>query len=272
MASDIVHELSRGRKETTTVSGHHFALGTAPSTRWVGRSYAHFVLPTPQLTLESAELFDRAICVVDGWRSLEERPIFPITMLRWVRPKALLILAVVGFCPTLVTVSGMRAKTGDAGMATPARFAGTGNRRTRDAFIRITDAVSRNGGRVVTDEELSQTVGALQQRSANAVALESRVLAQQFYVDYRGCDKCRTWSGNDASHCRTCGHRFDSTEDLKRDAQTRSAKDIISQCEKQLTALGRGEGLFPDWPKPVDGQSGPPQPPPAQQMEGVIAR
>lgn len=210
---------------------------------WAGREYAHFAMPTPYLRAEDVALLDQATCAADDWRPVERALGQPVLVRRWQRPRGgLLVLVVLGWYPLLLT-AGTADRAGAAG---------------RRALRRVGDAVRGAGGRPIGDTELSQCVDAARGRWQAAVATQHLLEESRPYLEFRSCARCDDWSTLAAPHCRHCGHRFTSPEDMERDTRTRTAADVTARCTGQLVALGRGDGLFSDWPPP--GPQAPPDP------------
>ncbi|HEY9472780.1 MAG TPA: hypothetical protein VIS06_02895 [Mycobacteriales bacterium] len=201
-----------------------------PPAAWAGRSYAHLALPTPILDDPELALLDRAVCAQDGWLPVERRVGRPVLVRRWRRPRGgLLVLVVLGWYPLLTTL-GSTGRPGPAG---------------RRALARTVEAVRGAGGQPVPDAELAGWVRATRDRWALAVAARRRLDENLPLVEFRTCARCATWSAREVPHCRGCGHRFTSQEDLERDARGRSAGEVVAGATAELTALGRGEGLLP---------------------------
>ncbi|HEX5495592.1 MAG TPA: hypothetical protein VFX70_13565 [Mycobacteriales bacterium] len=196
---------------------------------WAGRSYAHLAMPVPVLGDTELTGLDRAVCARDGWRPVEERVSHPVLVRRWQRPAGgLLVLVTLGWYPLLVTV-------GSTG-------AGRGGRR---ALARVTDAARAAGGLPVGDADLAGWVRATRERWARVVAARRRLDEHLPLTEFRACPRCPAWSAREVPHCRGCGHRFTSREDLERDARGRAARDVVAAATAELAGLGRGDGLFP---------------------------
>jgi hypothetical protein len=208
----------------------------AGAAAWAGRSYAHLALSVPFLGDAELALLDRAACAADGWRPADPGLTRPILLRRWQRPGGdLLVLVVLGWYPLLVTV----------GLAPKPRAAG------RRALARLTEAVLTAGGRAVGDAELPGLVDAARRRWDTAVAAQRRLEEHRPFLEFRTCRMCPAWSALESPHCRGCGQRFTPADDVERDTRTRAARDVVAAAAAELAALGRGEGLLPDWPRPA---------------------
>ena len=197
---------------------------------WAGGSYAHLALPSPILDDPELALFDRAVCAQDGWSPVERQVGRPVLVRRWQHPRGgLLVLVVLGWYPLLTTL-GFTGRPGQAG---------------RRALARVVDAVRDAGGHPVPDRELADWVRATRERWELAGAARRRMDQHLPLVEFRTCARCGTWSARQVPHCRGCGHRFTSQEDLERDARSRSAGEVVAGATAELTALGRGQGLLP---------------------------
>lgn len=209
-----------------------------PATAWAGRCYVHFALPVPILDDAELALLDRTVGVRDGWLPVERQLGRPALLRRWQRPGGgLLVLVVLGWYPLLATLTANRA--GAAG---------------RRGLARVTEAVRDAGGRPVGDAELAGWVRAAGQRWALVVAARRRLDDHLPLVEFRTCTRCPALSARHLPHCRGCGHRFTSQEDLERDARSRAARDAVLAASAELAALGRGEGLFPRPPATAGSQ------------------
>lgn len=204
---------------------------------WAHQSYAHLTLPVPVLGDAEVALVDRAVGDQDGWRPVAEdtSSVGPVLIRRWGRQRGgQLVLVVLGWYPVLFTVSDL-GRTGRAG------------RRARG---RIADAVLGAGGGRVADVDLAARVHEARQRWAAVVSTQRRLSTHLPLVDYRYCACCASWSATSASHCRGCGHRFTSQEDMDRDALARSARAAVARATVELAALGRGDDPSEGVPPP----------------------
>lgn len=212
---------------------------------WAGRSYAHLALPAPFLGDAELALLDSAACAADGWRPADPGLHRPILLRRWQGPgRELLVLVVLGWYPLLLT----------AGLDPGPRPAG------RRALTRLTDAVLAAGGRAVADAELPGLLATARLRWDAAVAAQRRLEEQRPFLEFRTCRSCPAWSALEAPHCRGCGQRFSPADDVARDDRTRTARDVVAAAAAELAALGRGEGLLPDWPPALPQPGGGPPP------------
>lgn len=212
--------------------------GWNPEARWAGRSYAHFVLSAPLLGEPQIQTLDGAVCAKDGWQpvpadddSLVEQG-GPVLSRRWRRGERELRLSVLGWYPVLATI-------GSPGRATSS---------SRSALERVFTAVRIAGGRPISDEELPRCLTQVQARWEKAVDAQRRLEAIRPWLEFRECGQCGGWTGQASPHCRVCGHRFTSGEDVQRDERRRRAAGVVDECTAELTALGRGDGLLPGWP------------------------
>lgn len=217
---------------------------------WAGRSYAHLALPVPFLADVDVALFDGAICADEGWQPVENSLSQPVMLRRWRYGNRMLVLVVLGWYPLTVTL-GVAQKGG-----APARR----------ALRRVRTAVHERGGRDIGDAELTTAVAAARARYAEAVATQRELARQQSRLGYRDCTICRSWSAFDLPHCRSCGHRFTPAEDVRRDEEHGAAQEALTRCSARLDFLGRGEGLFDDWPPPL-----PPRPSTSREARKVVA-
>lgn len=203
---------------------------------WVGRSYAHVVLPRPQVDESCCALLDEAVLHEPGWRVVDPQAPPPVLFRRWRHDRgATLLVVVLGWYPMALTVgSDQRAGA-----------------RVRRAKQRIVDASLRAGGRVVADRELERLLGRAPDRWQRAVAAHAAIERQLALTERRQCG-CGTWSAYAAVHCSGCGSRFGPHADAERDERGRTAGEQIARAQEELQSLGRGNGLFADWPRPSD--------------------
>lgn len=205
---------------------------------WVGHSYVHLVFPVPALDAEHVEMMDRTIAP-DGWAVASERPLpgEPVLLRRWGHSNgSSLVLLVLGWYPLVVTV-------GSEGTATP---------RIRRAERHLAAAVVEAGGREVADRDLDRVLGECRGRWQQALGERRTVEEQRRWLECRSCRNCGAWSAYGALHCRGCSRRFAPEDDAERDERGREAAAIAVAAEHRLGSLGRGDGLFPDWPPPIE--------------------
>lgn len=210
----------------------------APSGRWVGRSYAHLVLPRPHLDEECLGLLDEAVRSEPGWRVVDPHTPPPLLFRRWRHERGATVVAVVlGWYPLVLTVgTDRRAST-----------------RVRRARQRVVDAVVGAGGRTVADRELERLVERTRERWQRAIAAHAAVERQLALTERRYCPRCGAWSVYSAVHCSGCGARFTAADDTDRDARGRAAGEVMARAQEELARLGGGDGLFADWPWPTSG-------------------
>lgn len=227
--------------QTALTSGK--ATARTPATRgqrrpWVGYSYVHLAFPVPALDAEYSELLDRTLAA-DGWELASERPLpgEPVLLRRWGHGGgSSLVLLVLGWYPLVLTV-------GAEGPATP---------RIRRAERHVTTAVVEAGGREVADRELDELLGQCRARWQQALGERRTIEEQRRWLECRGCRNCAVWSAYGALHCRGCARRFAPEDDADRDERGREAAAIATAAEQRLASLGRGVGLFPDWPAALE--------------------
>lgn len=203
---------------------------------WVGRAYAHLVLPRPYADESCCALFDDAVSRESGWRVVDPQAPPPVLYRRWRHERgATLLVVVLGWYPVTLTVGSDQRAGG----------------RVRRAKQRIVDASLRVGGRAVADRELERLLGRVHERWQRAVVAHSAIERQLAGTESRQCG-CGTWSAYAAVHCSGCGARFGSHDDAERDERGRSAGEQIARAREELQSLGRGDGLFSDWPRASD--------------------
>lgn len=201
---------------------------------WVGRGYAHLAVPRPHLDEEYLHTLDRAVLEDHGWRPVDATT--PVLFRRWRHERGGTLLAVVvGWYPLLLSVG------------TDGRMKG----RVRRAKDRVVDAAVRAGGRRIADRELPRAVAQGQDRWRQAVQARAAAEQQQALTERRRCGHCGVWSAAEVVHCAACGRRFSGQDDTERDEAGRSARETIVKAGDELERLGRGEGLFADWPTPT---------------------
>jgi hypothetical protein len=200
--------------------------------QWLGRSYAHFVLPVPFLDESDIRLLDDAVCAARRWTVIESVTDGPVLSHRWHTGRAQLVLVVLGWYPAIVTVGGGRG----------ASF------RVRGAVHRILSVVTSHGGRTVADSELGDCLHASRRRWTTVVATWRRCAESRQVLSERRCDRCDASSDFIAGHCQNCGRRFDPADDMRRDELARAAAETAARGKADLLALGCGQGLFTDWP------------------------
>lgn len=213
---------------------------------WAGRSYAHLVLPYAYLDDERCASMDRA--VIDAgtdpgadvgtpgeWQVVEDGAPEPRLVRSWRhRSGTSMTLLVLGWYPLLVTVGPGSGRRG----VSPAR----------KAERRLVEAAVRDGGRAVPDRDLDRLVTAAASRWDRVLQARQQVEQQRIRVESRRCASCGSASDFGAVHCRACGRRFGADEDAERDEGAREAGAVIKRAQQELASLGRGEGLFRDWP------------------------
>ncbi|SDT22376.1 hypothetical protein [Actinopolymorpha singaporensis] len=226
---------------------------------WVGRSYAHLVLPVPHLDERHRELFDRAVHgQADGdgddggeiragrgdrtWQVVnaeaDAEPGLPVLRRQWRHPGGdSLLLVVLGWYPLVVTVGPESAAS----------------IRARRALRRVVDAVRSAGGRTVPDADLSRVLARSRERWERAVALRQVIEERRTWLEARHCRGCGEWSAYGVLHCRGCARRFAPADDAERDERGRIAAEESARAERELAELGSGAGLFADWPPRPEG-------------------
>lgn len=215
------------------------ANGRGASRPWVGRSYAHLVLPVPSLTDELlAELSGRLS--TDGWQPVTEKAAGdnaenaegPVLVRRWRHDSAgVLAVAVLGWYPLIATA-------GTDGRPT---------RRLRRAVRTVTEIALASGGRLVGDAELAGAVAGCADRWRKAVEARRVIEANRRRLEFRQCSSCGAWSAYGDVRCRECERRFSPADDTARDQQGAQAAAATAEAERTLGELARGEGLFGDW-------------------------
>lgn len=201
---------------------------------WVGRSYLHLVFPAPALDARNLRLLDDTLGDL-GWSvsSDQQTPAGqPVLTRRWTQGENALVLIVLGWYPLLVTIGAE----------------GRANGRVRQAERRIAEAVVAAGGREVADRELEEAVTRCRERWPEALAARRVIEEHSKWLECRLCRACGAWSAYGALHCRGCARRFAPEDDAERDEQGRAAAAATAEAEQRLAELGRGEGMFPDWP------------------------
>lgn len=192
--------------------------GGAPGRRWIGRTYAHLLLPLPYLTDAAIRLLDDAVTAADGWRPADG----PAAAARvWRRHTGELRLAVLGRYPLIVTL-GVRPGAGAAG---------------RRALRRAADAALAVDGRLVGDTELPHRLASAADRAAAAADLRAELTAARAARTRRTCGACRADSGAAATHCDACGRRFDAADDAARDAAHAAAAERTAVLAAELDRL-----------------------------------
>lgn len=212
---------------------------------WVGRSYAHLVLPYPHLNEHCLEVLDRAVADDDPsgeWSVAGDGSPSPRLMRHWKHAAGgSLILLVLGWYPVLMTVGpdgNVRARS-----------------RARKAQNRLIEAVFDNGGRAVADRDLDRVLDVMDKRWQRVLDARRRIEQHRIWVDCRQCANCGDASASTAVHCRGCGRRFTSADDAEREERSAPAREAINAAERELEALGHGEGLFRGWPGSSYGDS-----------------
>ncbi|GAA2755532.1 hypothetical protein [Actinopolymorpha rutila] len=223
---------------------------------WVGRSYAHLVLPVPHLDERRRELLDRAVRGPAGgvgdddgggaprsgrgvrtWQVVnaeaDAEPGVPVLRRQWRHPSGdSLLLVVLGWYPLVVTVGPESAAS----------------IRARRALRRVVDAARSAGGRTVPDADLSRVLAQSRERWERAVALRQVIEERRTWLECRHCRGCGEWSAYGVLHCRGCARRFAPADDAERDERGRIAAEESARAERELAELGSGTGLFADWP------------------------
>lgn len=215
---------------------------------WVGRSYLHLVFPMPALDDDSLRLLDDTLGDL-GWvvsSDQQTSPGEPVLTRRWTQGEHALVLIVLGWYPLLVTI-------GSEGRA---------NGRVRQAERRLAETVVAAGGREVADRELEEAAHRCRERWPEALAARRVIEDHSRWLECRLCRACGAWSAYGALHCRGCARRFAPEDDAERDERGRAAAAATAEAEQRLAELGRGDGMFPDWPavapEPAGGTAGPP--------------
>lgn len=204
---------------------------------WVGRTYAHLVLPTAQLNEELRSVLDKAMGSL-GLQAVDTDAEASMFARRWGDGTGpALLLTVLGWYPLLVTVGP------ESGA--PARL--------RRAKERLVDTVLAQDGHVVSDRDLDRVMSACRERWASAVAARQRIEEQRIWLESRRCSTCGTWSSYGVLHCRQCSRRFSPADDADRDQRGRAAEEIVGAAAHELESLASGAGLFPEWPVRHDG-------------------
>lgn len=204
----------------------------------MGRSYAHVLLPVPHLDAEHRTRFDATLAEV-GWQPVPDDVVraehgSPVLTHRWRHPNAgTLMLVVVGWYPLVCTI-------GPDGRPTP---------RSRRGVRRVTEAAVAAGGRELPDRDLDRVVQAGRERWSKALEARQVIEEQRAFLECRHCQACGAWSAYGVLHCRGCARRFAPADDAERDERGRQASDATAAAEQTLRVLGRGEGLFADWPE-----------------------
>jgi hypothetical protein len=196
-------------------------------------------MPTPHLDEEHRAVLDRAVCADPAWQVAEphadadHEPGVPVLHRQWRHTGgASLLLVVLGWYPLVVTVGA-----GNGPLAKVRRVERT-----------LVDAVVAAGGRVVADADLDGVLDLCRQRWERAVAARQVIERQRTWLECRQCAACGAWSAYGVVHCRGCRRRFAPADDAQRDERGRAAAEVVAAAERELAALGRGEGIFPDWP------------------------
>ncbi|MGW5366171.1 hypothetical protein [Actinopolymorpha pittospori] len=206
---------------------------------WVGRSYAHLVLPVPHLDDRLRDLLDEAVAEAGGWQVLDDEGDadagLPVLRRRWRHPAGdCLLLVVVGWYPLVVTI-------GPEG--SPAL-------RKRRGQRRLVEAAQAAGGLTLPDADLDRVLTQCRLRWEQALAARQVIEEQRTWLECRFCEGCGAWSAYGVLHCRGCSRRFAPADDADRDERGRVAAEETARAEERLAELGSGEGLLPDWPAP----------------------
>ncbi|MFD2079471.1 hypothetical protein SAMN05421678_115199 [Actinopolymorpha cephalotaxi] len=274
MKTGVTHTPARGRPAGLPRS---LVRGTADSARssdresarkpWVGRSYAHLVLPVPHLDERHRELLDRAVRGQAGrdtdhgddghdsgtgeirpgrgdrtWQVVnaeaDAEPGLPVLRRQWRHPGGdSLLLVVLGWYPLVVTVGPEQAAS----------------IRARRALRRVVDAARAAGARTLPDADLSRVLAQSRERWERAVALRQVIEERRTWLECRHCGGCGEWSAYGVLHCCGCARRFAPADDAERDERGRVAAEESARAERELAELGSGAGLFADWPARPDG-------------------
>lgn len=269
MKTGVAHTPARGRSAGLPRS---LVPSAADSNResarkpWVGRSYAHLVLPVPHLDERHRELLDRAVrgqagrAGADGddgdvgdvggirpgrgertWQVVnaeaDAEPGLPVLRRQWRHPGGdSLLLVVLGWYPLVVTVGPESAAS----------------IRARRALRRVVDAALSAGARTLPDSDLSRVLAQSRERWERAVALRQVIEERRTWLECRHCRGCGEWSAYGVLHCRGCARRFAPADDAERDEHGRVAAEESARAERELAELGSGAGLFADWPPRSD--------------------
>jgi hypothetical protein len=212
-----------------------------PRKPWVGRSYAHLVLPVPHLDDRHRDLLDDAVAEAGGWQVLGDEgdtgPGLPVLRRRWRHPAGdCLLLVVLGWYPLVVTI-------GPEG--SPAL-------RKRRGQRRLLEAAEAAGARTLPDADLDRVLTQCRLRWEQALAARQVIEEQRTWLECRFCEGCGAWSAYGVLHCRGCSRRFAPADDADRDERGRVAAEETARAEERLAELGSGAGLFPDWPVGTD--------------------
>lgn len=215
---------------------------------WVGRSYAHVVLPFPHLDEDLRERLG-AVLADDGWVPVPDDEAqardrgLPVLMHRWQHPSAgALTLLVLAWYPLVFTVAPD----------------GRSSRLARRGVRRVVDVALGAGGRELPDGDLDRVVSACRERWQRALEARRTIDEQRKWLECRQCSTCGVWSAYGVLHCRGCSRRFSPADDAVRNERGRQAEEITAEAERVLRSLGRGEGLFTAWPSDASMPATPP--------------
>jgi hypothetical protein len=235
-----------------TLSSAFVAVGTrGGGVYWLGRTYAHFILPAETLGARERAWFDEQVCGAGGttgWAPLEG-PAGDLVVARYWQHTGgrMLRLVMLGGFPLLVSLSAPGAVPAE-GVEEP----------VAGAMRRVFDAMPKAGGRPVTDNDLATYVALAPQRWTQGWELRRRRDEYRPSVDYRYCEPCRAWSARENPLCRVCGRRFTAQEDEDWAARRKAAQRVVEESTTKLRALVRGDDL--QAPPPPPGVPGPPAP------------
>ena len=209
------------------------SVGRGARRPWVGRTYAHLVLPTALLTDELLRTLDDAMRAA-GLQPVDTDAEASMFARRWGDGSGpALLLTVLGWYPLLVTVGPESGAPGKL-------------RRAKELLV---DTVLAERGRVVPDRDLDRVMTACRERWAAAVAAGRRIDEQRIWLECRRCSVCGAWSSYGVLHCRQCSRRFSPADDAERDQRGRAAEEAARAARHELDLLASGAGLYEGWPR-----------------------